>query len=114
MNTRTLRFRKIDEGDFENLRKGIKSIETRAASERYRLIKKGNVLVFVCGKEKKFSKVVTKRFHFKSVDAMLKKIPFRKIMPDLKSKDEVKERYYSYPKYKEKIKKFGILAFTLK
>jgi ASC-1-like (ASCH) protein len=45
---------------------------------------------------------------------MLKKIPFKKIMPDLKSVTEVKKAYYSYPNYKEKIQKFGILAFELK
>lgn len=113
MKTYTLRFRKVDEDSFEELRRGIKSVETRAASERYKSIKKGDELVFVCG-HKKFSKLVSKRSHFKSIDAMLRKITFKKIMPDLESKDEAKERYYSYLKYKDKIKKFGILAFKLK
>lgn len=35
-------------------------------------------------------------------------------MPGLKLVTEVKEAYYSYPNYKEKIQKFGILAFRLK
>jgi len=113
MKTWTLRFKVIDKGNFEELRKGIKSVETRAASVKYQPIEKGDTLVFVCGKDK-FSKVITKKTHFKSLDAMFRRVPFKKIMPDLNTKKEAKERYYSYPNYKEKIKKFGILAFELK
>jgi len=113
MKTWTLRFRAVDKKNFEELRKGIKAVETRASSVKYQPIEKGDVLIFTCGKDK-FSKTITKKTHFKSIDAMLKKIPFKKIMPDLKSLEEVKKSYYSYPNYKEKIKKFGILAFELK
>src|SRR3989344_2722430 len=108
MKTWTLRFRAIDKKNFEELRSGIKAVETRAASVKYQPIKKGDVLIFTCGKDR-FSKTITKRTHFKSIDAMLKKIPFRKITPDLKSKEEAKKRYFSYPHYEEKIKEFGIL-----
>ena len=113
MKTYTLRFRAVDKENFEDLRKGIKSVETRAASVKYRPIEKGDTLIFVCGKDK-FSKIIIEKNHFKSIDAMFKKIPFKKISPDLKIKKEAEERYYSYPNYKEKIKKFGILAFELK
>ena len=99
--------------NFEELKSGIKAVETRAASVRYRPIEEGDTLVFVCDKDK-FSKTVTKKTYFKSIDSLLKKISFKKIMPSLKSKEEVKKTYYSYPNYKEKIKEFGILAFELK
>ena len=112
MKTWTLRFRKVDKRNFEELRSGIKSVETRAASIKHQPIEKGDTLIFICGKDK-FSKIITKKNHFKSIDAMFNKVPFRKIMPDLKSKQEAEKRYYSYPNYKEKIKEFGILAFEL-
>lgn len=108
-----LRFRTVNRKNFEELRSGIKTVETRAASVKYQPIEKGDVLTFVCGKDK-FSKIITKKSHYRSIDAMFKKVPFKKITPDLKSKEEAKKRYFSYPKYEEKIKEFGILAFELK
>jgi ASC-1-like (ASCH) protein len=113
MKTWTLRFRAVDKKNFEELRSGVKAVETRANSTKYQPIEKGDVLVFVCGKDK-FSKIITKKTHFKSIDAMLRKIPFKKIMPNLESVEEVKKAYHSYPNYKEKIEKFGLLAFELK
>lgn len=113
MKSWTLRFRAVDKENFNDLKRGKKSVETRAASVRYQPIEKGDTLVFVCGKEK-FSKRITKKMHFKSIDAMFKKISFKKIMPDLGSEAEAKARYGSYPNYKEKIKQSGILAFELK
>jgi ASC-1-like (ASCH) protein len=113
MKSWTLKFRQIDRDNFDELKAGIKSVETRAASTKYQTIAKGDTLIFVCGKEK-FSKKITKRSHYKSVSSLLKAVPFKKIMPNCKSKKEVEEVYYSYPNYKEKIKEFGVLAFELK
>ena len=112
MKTWTLRFRKENKDDFDRLRSGIKSVETRAASPKYQPVETGDNLFFVCGKDK-FSKIIKKKYHFKDIDSMLRKISFKKIGPKLKSKEELKKMYDSYPNYKEKIKKFGILAFEL-
>ena len=35
-------------------------------------------------------------------------------MPDISSVKELRDAYYSYPNYKEKIKKFGLIALELK
>jgi ASC-1-like (ASCH) protein len=113
MKSWTLRFRAVDKADFEAVRKGTKSVETRAATVRYKPIEAGDTLVFVCA-GKKFSKKISKKEHFKSIDAMVKKISYKKIMPSVGSIEEMKEVYDSYPGYKEKIQKFGILAFHLK
>ena len=113
MKTYTLTFRQIDKNNFDELQSGIKSIETRAASPKYQSIKIGDTLTFICGNNK-FSRVIKTKRHFKNLDSMFKVIPFKKIMPELDSIEEVKKIYYSYPNYKEKIKKFGILAFELK
>lgn len=113
MKTKILKFRKKDVGNFENVRSGNKPVETRAASPKYHSLEEGDILVFVCGKEK-FSKIIKKKHHFKSISAMFKKIPFKKIWPEAKSAKEPEKIYYSYPNYEQKIKKFGILAFELK
>ncbi len=109
----TLRFKQTDSADFERLRSGVKSVETRAASVKYQSVEEGDTLVFVCGKDK-FSKIIKKKYHFKSISAMFKKIPFKKIWPEAKSAKEPEKIYYSYPNYEQKIKKLGIFAFELK
>ena len=57
--TLILRFRSHDRKNFLEIKRGDKWVETRAAIERYAQIKKGDKLIFVCGKER-FSKVVKK------------------------------------------------------
>ena len=52
MKKYTLRFRKTDKGIFNDIKHGLKTIETRAATDRFRPIKAGDILIFVCGKER--------------------------------------------------------------
>lgn len=108
----TLRFRAVNRGIFMDIKSGKKSVETRAASKKYGDIKAGDMLVLVCGKER-FEKKVKKARVFKTISALLKVHPLRKIMPKLKSEKEWQEELYSYPGYKEKIKKFGLIALEL-
>lgn len=112
MKTWTLVFRKVDKDNFEEVRSGVKSIETRANSIKYEPIQAGDILTFSCDGEK-FSKKITKRYHWKSVDEMVKEIPFKKIMPYIESVEEMKKVYASYPNYTEKIKEHGLLGFEL-
>jgi ASC-1-like (ASCH) protein len=44
---------------------------------------------------------------------MIEKIPYKEIMPSVKSIEEMKKAYSSYSGYDQKIKKFGIFAFEL-
>ena len=106
-----LRFRAANIG-FLNIKNGSKKIETRAGTVRFRKIGKGDILVLVCGKEKLKKKVlsVTK---FESILALFKTYPIKDVMPEMKSIEEATARYYSYPGYEEKIKKFGLIAFKL-
>ena len=113
MKTWTLRFRQVDNARFEEVKSGLKSIETRATTIKYQPIKKGDTITFVCGKER-FVKEITNVYHFPSPEAMVKKLSMQKIMPLVTSIEEMKKRYYSYPGYEEKIKEHGILAFELK
>ncbi len=112
MKTWTLKLRQTDKAMFDEMKAGLKTVETRAASFKHKNIQAGDILVFTCGKER-LSKQVVKRQHFPSIDAMVKAIPFNKIMPGVKSVDEMKKVYSSYPDYDEKIKEFGILALEL-
>jgi ASC-1-like (ASCH) protein len=107
-----LRFRAKDKKNFLELRGGLKSIETRAATARYRKIAKGDVLVIACGAQRLEKKVKRVRM-FKSIDAMFKKIPYRKIMPSAESSAAAKKTYFGYPGYIEKLKKFGVIAFDI-
>ncbi|UZE92967.1 MAG: hypothetical protein IB617_02300 [Candidatus Nealsonbacteria bacterium] len=107
-----LRIRKIDKFFFDTLRQGSKTIETRAATDKFLNIKKGDTLVFVCGKQR-LEKRVKKVSYFKTIDRMLKKLNLKKIMPFVSSIEEAKRIYYSFPNYNKKIAKFGLVAIEL-
>ena len=109
----TLKFRAVNKGIFLDIKSGKKSVETRAASERYKNIKAGDIVVLVCGKER-FSKKVKKARIFKSIKALLKTYPLKKIMPKLTTEKEWRRELYSYPGYKDKIKRYGLIALELK
>ncbi len=113
MKNWTLRFRVADKKNFDEIKDGTKAIETRAGTIRYQPIEVGDTLTFVCGKEKCVKKIV-KKYHWPSVDAMVKKINFKKIMPSIKSVAEMKRMYASYPGYDKKLKEHGLLGFELK
>lgn len=98
---------------FEALRRGAKRIETRAATEKYRRIHAGDILVFVCGK-KKFERKVSKASVFKSISAMLRKYRVKDIMPDRFSQKELENAYYSYTGYQDKIQQCGLVAFEIR
>ena len=97
---------------FLDIKSGKKTVETRAATEKYRIIKAGDILVLICGKEKLNKKIKKIKF-FKTIKSLLKVYPLKKIMPDLNSAEEWQKELYTYPRYKEKIKKFGLIALEL-
>ncbi len=98
---------------FEAINDGTKTIETRAATIKYKNLKKGDMLVFVCGKSK-IKKEAKQVRYFKSVVALLRAYSFKKITPFVKTKQECVATYESYPAYKEKIDQFGVVAIELK
>jgi len=156
--TYNLLIREIDRRVFDALKKGEKTIETRAATKKYRKVKEKDVLNFVCGQES-LQKTVGKVFLFKTIEEMVEKIDYnrfaktphfsagdegkarfqaspeddskaveslpektlgfqpreayKKIMPFVSSINEMKEVYFSFPNYEEKIKEFGLVAFEL-
>lgn len=107
-----LKFRAVNRDIFDAIRDGKKPVETRAATVKFRNIKAGDELEFVCGKDS-FKKSVKHVEVFKSIRDLLKKYKLQDINPQISSKDELKEMYYSFPGYRKKIEKFGIIAFEL-
>ena len=108
-----LRFRAVNRNIFEAIKSGKKKIETRAATPKYSQIKTSNNLIFVCGKER-FSKNVKKVKKFKSIMALCKTYKPQDINPKTKTIEELEKMYHSFPGYKEKIKKYGLMALELK
>lgn len=112
MKKYALLIRTIDRNIFEAIRSGKKKVETRAAIPRYRNIGRGDIVVFTCGKDKYEKKVKQARV-FKSITIMLNKYKVKLIAPGLSSVKELRNMYYSFPNYREKLKKFGIIAWEL-
>lgn len=108
--THSLPIRASDRHIFLAIKNGSKSVETRAGG-RYN-IKEGDFIEFSCGKEK-LRKKVKNLMAFKSIEETVKAIDFKKIMPFAESIEEVKKVYYSFPNYKERIEKFGLITFEL-
>lgn len=109
---RILRFVQTNRHIFNAIKDRKKTIETRAATVKYKNLKKGDVLELVCGSER-FSRKIKRVRHFKTIVAMLKICSIQKINPFIVTKKELEERYRSFPGYAEKIKKFGLMTFEI-
>lgn len=110
--TTTLRFAKQNKETWKFIKEGKKKVETRAATVKYLKLQKGDTLILSCGANKLKKKVKNVK-HFKTVASLIKKYKPGVINPGTTTLKEMEAMYYSYPGYKEKIKKFGILAFEL-
>ena len=108
----TLRFRAVNKDIFEAIISGKKKIETRAATKKYRNVKAGDTIILVCG-SKRINKKVSKVELFKSMATVLKKYKPENINPKTHTTKEVRDMWYSFPGYKEKIKKYGLIVFHL-
>jgi len=108
-----LRFRATNKDFFQAIKNGKKKVETRAATVRYRDIKSGDVVEFVCGKER-FSRTVKSARVFPGIDAMLNVHKLTDIMPNARSVEDLQKLYQDFPGYREKLKKFGIIALEFK
>jgi len=110
--THTVSIREVDRKFFKAIKDGTKITETRAATEKYRAIKEGDILDFVCGKDHVQKKVVGVKL-FRTVEEMAGELGIKQIMPFVNSLEEMKQVYYSFPNYKEKIEEFGLVVFEL-
>lgn len=110
--THVARFRQVDKKLFEDIKTGRKTVETRAATVRYQNYIRGDQIKFVCGQES-VTKKISAVSHFPTIVSLFKKISLSAVMPEAKTVAEATKIYYRFSSYKEKITKFGLVAFFL-
>lgn len=110
--TITLRISKGNRDTFLAIRRGTKRVETRAATPRYRCIRAGDMIRFICGRES-FTRCARAVRHFRSIGALLGRYRPRDINPWVRTARELRERYARFPKYPEKIRRYGLMAIEL-
>ena len=112
MSKKILNIREVDRNIFDMIQSGKKTVETRAATRKFIGIKVNDVLIFKCGKDM-LEKQVIEKYTFKSIEDLYKSIDIKEIMPYIDSKEKAIKVWYSFPNYKEKTKKYGLVAFRL-
>lgn len=112
MKAHHIKFRTENRDIFEAIRTGAKKVETRAATEKFRDIKREDIVALVC-EDDMFTKTVKHAEIFKTIGALLKKYSPQEINPACTTEKELREMYHSFPDYKEKIKKHGLIALEL-
>jgi ASC-1-like (ASCH) protein len=106
-------FNKNNKDIFDAIRDGSKKIETRAATVKYKNLEEGEAISFSCAGES-FEKKIAKVTYFASIAALLRIYKPEDIHPDLRTKEEIVKMYHSFPGYKEKIEKSGLVAIEFK
>lgn len=109
----TFRFRAVNRNIFDAIQNGEKKIETRAATPKYRRIQEGDTVILVCGASHLTRTVKTVRI-FKSVRALTRVHKPHSINPSCQTVKELEAMYFTFPNYREKLKKYGIAAFELR
>lgn len=107
-----LRFREENRDIFNAIRSGEKTVETRAATVKYRGITAGDAVKFVCGQDA-FEKRVKTAMIFKTVADMLKTYTVTQINPMVADAAALEKLYYTFPGYREKLQEFGLIALEL-
>ncbi len=112
MDKHVLKIREQDRINFDLIKSGEKTIETRAGTDKFRKIKAGDILILKCGKDRLEKKVI-RTYYFETIEALVKTLDLKKIMPFVSSVEQAKQVWYSFPNYEQKIKKYGLVAFEL-
>lgn len=105
---------KSEDDLFDFMRFGKKTIDTRANTPKYQDICIGDKLVFesIATKDKIIRRVKAIRWH-ETIAEAVKHEDYTKILPGLKTLEEITQAYYYFPDYEEKIKKWGLVVFEL-
>lgn len=100
-----------DEPWFSKLKNGLKKVEGRKASTKYRQIQAGDEILFRCGSHEFLSKVV-KIDSFKSLDDYLLGVTIKEALPGIKTIEEAREIYYQWST-QEEIAENGFLGIWI-
>lgn len=109
----TLKFPQSTKDVFEAVKTGLKNVETRAATPKYRAIKPGDKLTLACGADI-LEVIVIRACRFASVEDLYREIPVESVLPGVKTVKDAKAIHYGFDGYREKLQKFGIMAFDIK
>jgi ASC-1-like (ASCH) protein len=112
MKTFNPSFAAADKKNFEALRLGQKTVETRAATKKYREVMPGDTFVATCNGQKIEMQVKSVKT-YPSIDLMFEEIPLALVMPDVKTVEEARRAYYGYQGYEEKLAEHGVIAFHI-
>jgi len=104
-----LKFKAVNKDIFEAILNGSKKVETRAATTKFKNLKAGDIVLLVCGKDQAEKKIKEVQI-FKSIGDLVGVYKVSDINPDLKTQEELTKMYYSFPNYREKIDKYGLIA----
>lgn len=94
---------------FDLIKSGKKTVEGRKNAPKYQVYKPGDLLTFVCGKEK-LETVITQIKKYKTVEDYLRKETLKKALPCVKTVQEGVEMYNRWTKESERNalqKKYG-------
>jgi len=108
-----LRFREVNRDIFNAIKSGKKRVETRAATIRFHTIQPGDTIRMVCGKDA-FEKRVKSAETFKTISALFEKHDIKDLNPFADSREDMEKMYFSFPGYREKIRRYGLIAFEFK
>ena len=108
----TLEFREINRDTFDLICNGKKTLDTRAATDKYATISEGDTILFSCGADT-CTKKVTNVERFPSIEAIYQKYKPHEINPTWKNEQDGRDAWASFPNYTEKIHQYGLIALTL-
>ena len=97
---------------FSFIRQGIKPVEGRKNTHRYKKIKAGDVIEFTNGKES-FKAIVTEVRQYASLEEYLEDVTIPKALPGLSSLEEALAVYHQWST-PEKINQYGFLGIFIK
>lgn len=112
MKTWVLRIRKEDKNIFEQIRLGEKSVETRAINPKKNFQAKDKV-IFICSGDK-IEKTILSVRKYNDFEKYLNSEDLEKVFGKGITKEKAKKIHLSFPGYKERLEKYGIVALDLR
>ena len=110
--THKLIFLPENRATFEAIQSGKKTIETRAGSPAYNLIRVGDVVEFSCGNDT-FEKRVTSVQHYATLEELFAVYAPIEMNPAWTTYEEARVAYAVFPGYESRLKQYGVLVFKL-
>lgn len=104
---------------FEQISRGEKIFEARAATNRYKTFAVGDIIRFESSNNYVSARILKVTF-FKTLDEMLNTVNISKLLPDISKEysgveliNQASIVYNNLPGYEEKLLKFGVVVFEL-